>query len=144
MKTVIYLAGAISGLSYDQATRWRQQVKECLSSEVYFVLDPMRNKEHLKSVPTITGSAGFDPLEIYTQDIEDIDKSHALLVNLAGVTGIGTPWEIGYAIAQGKEVILVADRDNSIRHHPFIQGARIKGDITLFHSLKLAINYLRG
>lgn len=45
-KPILYLAGAIKGLSYESSTNWREYVKEKLYPEI-IAISPMRCKEYL-------------------------------------------------------------------------------------------------
>jgi len=136
----VYLAGAITGLSYDQATIWRYNAAYQLNSNDIETLDPMRGKYELRGELKIKNSySGIDncnPVEILMHDIADINECSTLLVNMEGITGIGTPFELGYAYCQGKTSVLfnVPER---LKGHPFIYGNDL---VTAVEDLDEAIN----
>jgi len=118
---IVYLAGPIFGMSYVNATKWRNEASEILKDAGYSVYNPMSNKEHLKDEDFIT----TDPLKAARQIVEEdlwrVRNSDILLVNMNGDNmSIGTMFEIGYARALNKMLIIVADNDSVYATHDFI------------------------
>jgi len=118
MKT-IYLGGSIAGISYDQATIWRNRVRKLLTKDfqVFQILDPMRDKEHLSDIELLDIDHTTRPEDIFNRDMSDIDKSDIILCNLM-TKSLGSLFENGYAYAKHKPVILVIDEDYI--GHPFL------------------------
>jgi nucleoside 2-deoxyribosyltransferase len=122
MKHYIYLAGPITGLTYEGATDWRNQVSERLNSYKIECLSPMRGKEYLQGKGALT-SGTYDGLlttakGIMRRDHFDCTRATALLVNLLGTkkVSIGTVMEIAWAYDKRIPVIAVMEPDN-LHHH---------------------------
>ena len=90
MKHVVYLAGPITGLSYQGCTDWRKFAKEQLDCDTIQAVSPMRAKEYLQRVPVISGhgreyeSMGVysTPRAVMTRDRFDATRCSVLLANL--------------------------------------------------------------
>ena len=126
-KQTIYLAGRITGLSYEEATLWRKEVAFVLKDK-YRILDPMRDKEELIGVKDIgvnIEGVGLSNKEIFNRDVSDINKSDIILVNLLTGHTFGTAWEIGYTWGTNtyknnpKKIYIVAD--SRLAQHPFVE-----------------------
>ncbi len=124
----VYLAGGISGLSYEECVAWRQYAADHLSWYGIEALSPMRNKESLKD----KGSVIFHdyPKEILsnqraimTRDRNDVINCDALLVNLLGskTVSIGTMMELGLADLLRKPVIAVIEATGNPHDHPMVR-----------------------
>lgn len=129
----VYLAGAISGLTYSDSEDWRDEAKVLLENQGLTGYSPLRKKEFLKDVvgkftadDKIEGSYNVHPLStskgIVTRDNFDVTGSDALLVNLLGAerVSIGTVMEIAWAWDKRIPIILVCDEENIHWKHPFI------------------------
>lgn len=88
----IYLCGGIAGLSDAEAKGWREKAKLQLSE--FQIFDPMRRDYRGKEDQNVN--------EIVGQDMDEIKRSDALLVNAARPSW-GTAMEIAYAKMWGKE-----------------------------------------
>jgi len=128
MKTfLIYLAGPIAELDYDDATSWRQQVIDSLDPAIKG-LSPLRGKEYLKDKGTLVGTFDEWPLStqrgIYARDKFDCLRSDLLFVNLLGTkkVSIGTVMEISWAAQNNTPIILMREEGN-IHEHPMINEA---------------------
>jgi nucleoside 2-deoxyribosyltransferase len=118
-KKCCYLAGNIASLHYDDATNWRKELTAKLELAGYTVLDPMRDKEHLAN--TVVGfthnSDNCTANAIFTRDVGDIDKCDIVFCYLTQHS-IGTCWELGYAYANNKYIIVVTTEE--FVEHPFL------------------------
>jgi nucleoside 2-deoxyribosyltransferase len=119
MKTV-YLAGPITGLTYEGATDWRDYAKKKLAQFNILGVSPMRGKEFLRglsSMPSGDQAKGTDrhglslPHGFVARDRLDVRRADAVLMNLLGAerVSIGTMVEIGWADAFLKPVVLVME-----------------------------------
>lgn len=128
----LYLAGPITGLSYDDAAGgWRQVAADLLARQSPHILpySPMRAKEFLKNnqvMPHVGDEldalpALARPEGIITRDFNDVSTADAILANLHGAKriSIGTVWEIGAAYALRKPVVLVCEPGN-VHEHAFV------------------------
>jgi nucleoside 2-deoxyribosyltransferase len=128
----IYLAGAITGESFGNATDWREYVRTKLSPGIVG-LSPLRAKAYLKSETEIgdcydSQNGVATPLStsrgIMTRDFFDCQKCDVILANLLGTekVSIGTVMEIAWSFAFKKPLILVLE-DNNIHEHAMIREA---------------------
>lgn len=123
-KFLVYLAGPITGLTYDGCTEWRDTVKDKVSTSI-LTMSPMRGKQHLKE-KTKDGFIGdhYDDMVlatvkgINTRDYNDVKRSDAILVNLLGAekVSIGTVMEIAWARAFSIPVVCVMEEGNVHQH----------------------------
>lgn len=119
----VYLAGPISGVSYDGCTDWRNRVGEALYAQGVEVLTPMRGKEFLKGNPSIQSTAEWSQAiasnkGIMRRDHFDATRATCLFVNLLGAkkVSIGTVMELAWAYHKHIPTIVVMEKDNLHRH----------------------------
>ncbi len=127
MKT-IYLAGPIRGVTFRQASEWRERFrKECpefeyldpLTFNSFSDLDkPMFTFHH----PTTVEREARGRTEVVLRDVWCVRQADIVFVNFLGseIISIGTVFEIGAAHALGKLVVVAMDPE-SIHRHPFIE-----------------------
>jgi nucleoside 2-deoxyribosyltransferase len=130
-KFKVYLAGPISGLTFEQAVDWRegvQKIFETISPEIQ-AFSPLRKKNFLKDKGVLTQSYDCHPLAtdrgINTRDHYDCSTSDLILCNLLGATtvSIGTVMEIAWAFAYRKPLIVAMEDENNLHEHPMIREA---------------------
>ena len=135
-KPLVYLAGGIAGLAYDDATDWRIQAKARLAERGIEVLNPMRAKQvldgqnggiistnhndyaHLGSFFTSKG--------IMARDSTDVRRCDAMLVNLLGAekVSMGTVMELGWGFILPKPAVVAIEAwGNPHDNHPMIHEA---------------------
>jgi nucleoside 2-deoxyribosyltransferase len=123
----IYLAGPISGLTFEEAVGWRNEIAPIVRELGYDVFDPLKGKEFLKGVGEIS-PATSQHLSVLSQhpnivaiDLFRVRQSDILLINFHGCrrVSIGTCVEVTVAHEMGKLVILIMDESN-VHNHPFI------------------------
>ena len=132
-KPLVYLAGAIAGREFDDATDWRHLAKYQLEKRGIETLNPMRAKEALGEQNNGRISQDFRDYEkngaffrsrgIMTRDFNDVKRCDVLLVNLRGLTkpSLGTVMELGWAYAMQKPaVVAIEERGNPHDNHPMI------------------------
>ena len=142
---LVYLAGPIRGLTYDQSCDWREYTIKKLPEYVK-ALSPMRGKEFLKDVGKITG-AYANPLStesgITCRDRFDVKRSDVVLMNLLGATqiSIGSMIEVGWADAYRKPLIIAMEKDN-IHSHPIVNGVAGFVVPNLDEAISVVINVL--
>lgn len=135
MKPLVYLAGPIAGLAYDDATNWRFQARYALGERGIETLDPMRAKQALASRGGVISTsfrdyekqgAFFTSRGIMTRDFNDVRRSDAGIVNLLGTTKVsaGTVMELGWYFALQKPVVVAIEASgNPHDNHPMISEA---------------------
>lgn len=123
-----YLAGPISGCSFEGATDWRDKIIQLLPDEIVG-LSPMRGKHYLQEVKKIGDSYEDIALSsargIFTRDFNDCRRSDVLIVYLLGAekVSIGTVMEIAWAKAFNVPVIAVMENDGNLHDHAMIREA---------------------
>jgi len=130
-KTVVYLAGKMSGLTREEMTEWRIEAEDQLNNAGMSVLDPTR------TILCTNPSAR----EIVVNNKFQINHSNIVLAEIA-FTGIslGTMSEIVYAGTKGKPVISWGK--NEVHKYPWISEHTVKHFITLGEALEYIVeNY---
>jgi nucleoside 2-deoxyribosyltransferase len=128
MRTV-YLAGPITGCTYNGCTSWRKYAVEKLAAVGIKGLDPMRAKDYLLEQTSVADSYDDTVLScsrgIMTRDHWDCTRCDILLVNLRGASrvSIGTCMEIAWAWDHNKPVILVMEKEGNVHEHSMIREA---------------------
>lgn len=128
----VYLAGPISGLTYDQGQDWRVQAIDGLKKRGLTGYSPLRAKEYLKTQGVLEQSYLLrdQPVSclstdrgITTRDHWDVKTSDAVLFNLLGATrvSIGTCIEFGWASAYHKLIVLVMEANGNLHDYPMIR-----------------------
>ena len=102
----VYLAGQITGLSYDEASAWRNEATDYLTAMGFSVFNPLRDRD-MAAPPSYVVP--------FKRDVEDIKQADYVLAYQ--LESVGTLIELGMAYAQGKYIVLVAPST-----HPFLQG----------------------
>lgn len=130
----VYLAGPITGLTYDQTIDWRGQVATMLWPRIVAV-SPMRGKAYLRDLAVIRdatdraiggtskdlydmGNVMSSPLGITGRDRNDVMNADAVLMNLLGSkkVSIGTMIEAGWSDAFRKPLVVVREKENIHAH----------------------------
>lgn len=144
----VYLAGPITGLTFDGASDWRDKAKHKLDLLGIDAFSPMRAKSYLRGVGTLAAAGqnyqGLSPLSenkgITTRDRMDCMGRDLIIANFAGCerVSVGTCIEFGWADAARKPVILVMEDEGNCHEHGMIleiAGYRVK---TLDEAIELA------
>lgn len=125
----VYLAGPITGLTYDGAQDWREDVAIELDCAGIVAYSPLRAKKHLRVLGELDNAGtkdsaylGMNPLSepqgITTRDRFDCTGRDMVLVNFLGAdrVSIGTCIELGWADAARVPVVVAMEEDNVHRH----------------------------
>jgi|LSQX01.3.fsa_nt_gb nucleoside 2-deoxyribosyltransferase len=96
---IIYLSGPIDYVSLEEASGWRRKATELLEDMGIVALNPVLGKD------------GMTPHEIVRADLDMIERSSALLVNMTreDVPHVGTSMEIMYAVERDIPVVIWGD-----------------------------------
>jgi len=133
MNRSIYLAGPITGLSYEDARyTWRHEFAELLKTRGATIdcFSPMRQKDFLagqqcagdaKSLNGY-GNALARPSGILTRDFNDVRSRDAIVACFLGAkrVSIGTVWEIGVAYSHKKPLVVVMEPSGNPHDHLFV------------------------
>jgi hypothetical protein len=130
---IVYLAGPITGCNYEGCTDWRESVSKELSRFAIKGVSPMRGKEYLKSIGTISGTgeeyAHLGPISlprgVMTRDRWDATRCNVLLVNLLGAerVSIGTVMEIAWADLARIPIVCCIEESGNPHEHMMISEA---------------------
>jgi nucleoside 2-deoxyribosyltransferase len=129
----VYLAGPITGLSYGECTDWREKAVARLAEEGIKGLSPMRAKEYLSHLTTISGHGReyshlgvfATPRGVMTRDRFDCTRCDVLLVNLLGakIVSIGTVMEIAWADAKRIPIVVAIEKEGNPHEHMMVNEA---------------------
>lgn len=123
----VYLAGPITGLSYEEATRWRTDIADLFAQDIV-ALDPMRLKSYLAGEQSIGMSYEKSMLSncksVLARDRNDVRRCDAVVAYFpkGARPSAGTLVELGWADAWRKPIVLLVDADDPIRKHPLVGG----------------------
>lgn len=127
MKThSIYLAGPISGCSYDTTVGWRDHITTHIDPRIQ-CFSPMRFKSYLKDEKAIADSyettAFSSQRGLFARDRYDVEQCDLLFVNLleAKIASIGTVAEIAWGHILHKPIVLIMEASGNIHDHAFIR-----------------------
>ncbi len=124
-ESLLYLAGPITGVSFDGCTDWREYVSGRLPAHIKGV-SPMRGKKYLSKEKEVKDAYEDQPLSsskgITCRDRFDTGRCDMLFVNFLGATkaSIGTVMEIAWADMLRKPIVVVMEKDN-IHSHSMIR-----------------------
>lgn len=128
-KPSVYLAGPITGLSYDGATDWRDQAIQIFAGAGIDAYSPLRSKNYLLEETSVADC--YDDIVmssqrgIYARDYYDCRTKDAIFVNLLNAerVSIGTVMEIAWATAYEKPIVLVMEKEGNIHEHAMLREA---------------------
>jgi nucleoside 2-deoxyribosyltransferase len=121
----VYLAGPITGISWGEATNWRDGVKAELAKHGLRGFSPLRGKEYLSNEKEIDPWYNDKPMSapkgLVTRDRFDVRTSDVIIANFLGAerVSIGTCMEVAWADVYNTPVIAVMEPDN-VHVHAFI------------------------
>lgn len=129
MRPSVYLAGPITGLTYDDGQDWREYAKDVLDWAGIDAFSPLRAKAHLRSLGVLDNAGTPDskylglnalsePQGITTRDRFDCIGRDLVLVNFIGAerVSVGTCIELGWADAARVPLVVAMEEDNVHRH----------------------------
>lgn len=131
----VYLAGAISGLTYGEGQSWRDHACNLLVERGLLGYSPLRAKDYLRSVGTIEQSYQIQAQPcgclssdrgIMTRDRYDVMTADAVLIYLLGTgsrVSVGTCIEFGWADAFRKPIVVVMEPEGNVHDHPMVREA---------------------
>lgn len=125
---MVYLAGPITGLSYDGATDWRNTIADKMLKHHSIVgLSPMRNKDYLLEVTSLGDTYDEKIMSsqrgITARDRFDCTRADAVLFNLLGAeqVSIGTVMEVAWADAHRIPAVLVMEKEGNPHEHAMLR-----------------------
>lgn len=131
--SLVYLAGPISGLSYGSCTDWREFAKADLAAKGITGLSPMRAKDYLKGLETISGTGEEYahmgtlslPKGVMTRDHFDATRCDVLLANFLGAksVSIGTVMEVAWAYTHFIPIVVAIEPSGNPHEHMMMNMA---------------------
>lgn len=124
--STVYLAGPITGLTYNGTTEWRDYAIKELGNSGVEGISPMRGKDYLLHETSVSDQYDETILStqhaITTRDRWDCTRSDVVLVNMLGAerVSIGTVMELGWADAARNPIVLVMEEGN-IHDHSMVR-----------------------
>lgn len=125
----VYLAGPITGCTFDGCTEWRDVAKKVLADAGIQAFSPMRAKHYLKEHGVLTGSypdAGLfsSQKNIMTRDFYDCTTADVVLAYLLGAPkpSVGTVMEMAWTYDRHIPLVVVAE-DGNCHEHPMVNEA---------------------
>lgn len=118
VKTIVFLCGPITDMSYPGAADWREYAAARLP-EPLVPLSALRGKPHLVGEERILQTYPDHPLTtdkgITARDFNDVRRAAVLLVNLLGAKTVsrGTLFELAWAYAARTPVVLVMEEQGN-------------------------------
>jgi nucleoside 2-deoxyribosyltransferase len=122
-KMIIYTAGPITGMSWEQATVWRKQLVYALPNVE--VISPLRGKLYLMDEKEIKAeydtnlscARGFT-----TRDRWDVTRADIVVANFLNTSrvSIGTVMELAWADLLRKPIVVILDEYNP-NNHPMVR-----------------------
>jgi len=134
---VVYLAGGITGLTYDEAFVWRQKVTSKLEADGIKCYNPIQ-ADDIKSYNDGDDKFTSGDMICYLRDRFMVVKSDIILINyntFKDQISVGTLVEKGWSDFD-KLIIIVSDEPIT---HPFITGNTI-----LVKTMEEAVELIRG
>lgn len=132
MSKTVYLAGPISGLTYNDSEDWRYAAECLLEPYGITALSPLRHKQFLREHGQLSATAEdyahhsplSTPRGIMTRDRFDATRCDVLLVNFLGATrvSVGTVMEIAWADLKRTPIVCIMEAGN-IHEHCMISEA---------------------
>jgi nucleoside 2-deoxyribosyltransferase len=124
----LYLAGPITGKSWEEATEWRNWITQEIQPLGIQVYSPLRFKNYLSHLDKLDDSYEQFTLStgkgITTRDRWDATRCDVLLVNFLNTerVSIGTVMEIAWADSKRIPIIVVMEPDNVHMHAMILES----------------------
>lgn len=152
----VYLAGPITGHTFDDAADWREQCKTELAKFGIHGLSPLRAKEYLREIGVISGTGEEYahlgsmslPRGVTTRDRYDATRCDCLMVNLIGAerVSIGTVMEIAWADLARLPIVVAMEASGNPHEHMMLAeatGFRVPSIEEALHVVKAIADHER-
>lgn len=148
MNGKVYLAGPITGLTFDGADDWRRGAKEFLAKHDIQGISPLRAKEYLRDVGVLKDQ--YHELNVLssgkgitTRDRWDATRCDLVLANFVGAEwpSIGTVMECAWADLHRVPLVVAADAGN-VHDHAMLREVAGFWVPTLEDALQLTVSIL--
>ncbi len=123
----VYLCGPITGLTYDQAVKYRSDVVIRFKDFNIEALSPMRGKDAYVNKTEVFKSGGYTDVmkndkAIVNRDRNDVMNCDLLFADLRGAAkaSIGSMVEYGWADAFRKPIVTLMEKEGNPHEHAFV------------------------
>jgi nucleoside 2-deoxyribosyltransferase len=133
VRPTVYLAGPITGLTYDEAVGWRAQVRHEFAQSGIECFSPLRGQRYLQTAGELSAHARdiahLDPMvegsSIFYRDRADVENCDLIFINLIGAKqpAVGTAMEAAFANILRKRSLLIMERDGNPAEHVMLTAA---------------------
>lgn len=140
----VYCCRPMAGHSYSDIAYHYNNLKDIFDDVGIEMLNPMCGKSYLKNEKEFRSTGYTQPLStnhaIFTRDRWMVKQSDVVFVNLLGCkkVSIGSMFEMAWAVADGKHIVLVIDKNDNIHEHAFV----LESAHVIYHEENEAIDYL--
>lgn len=146
MDKSVYMAGPISGCTYDESNGWREEIAAQLRRSSIKCLSPLRAKVYIREMVSGANGGAFELDQatpaidvndmdasamrvmsnsrgITTRDRMDCTNCSVLLVNFLGATrpSLGTAMEIAWADTHRIPIVMIIEDEGNIHDHAMIR-----------------------
>lgn len=129
MDFLVYLAGPVYRMSWEEASGWRRYATELLEPHNIHCLSPLRGKPYLVGMENLTDARQDEirplstPKGIVSRDFNDVIRADVVLANFLGAKApsIGTCMELGAAHVLQKPIVTVVEQETDHFHSMLIQ-----------------------
>jgi phage FluMu gp28-like protein len=127
----IYIGGRISGMSYEDCSRYFNDTKETLQNMGYFVYSPMTAKASLRNETVLRATDYKSPVStnhaIVERDRWCVEQADVFYLNLMATqedrfVSIGGMMELAWAHQLGRHTV-IALPENNVHRHAFVLEA---------------------
>jgi len=124
----VYLAGPITGCTYDECTDWRKDFADSMPESIDSY-SPMRFKKHLDTGTPIEDNYPQHVMcsqrGIMARDYFDCTRANLVVVNLLGATriSIGTVMEMAWAFTHKIPTVVIMEKEGNVHEHSMLREA---------------------
>jgi nucleoside 2-deoxyribosyltransferase len=128
----VYLAGRMTGKTVEEAMKWRREIVQHFGEDHYvhihnpcYMLEEAMKKGEILDEKGPEGHHYFNGAASYQRDIWMLDRCDVVVANLKkdDWQSLGTVFELGYAKAMNKLIIVIAEPEDFASRHIFIRSA---------------------
>lgn len=143
-RKAIFLAGPLTGISYNDALEWRKYVERRLPPDI-IAFSALRGKEYVTKESALKDAYPdhllSTPQGTIARDRFDVSRCDALFVNFlkANRVSIGTIMEMAWADARRIPIILAME-DGNVHDHAFVRQVAAFITDDLDEAIRTAVN----
>lgn len=125
----IYLAGPIAGITFDDATEWRDSVSKLLNTSTTKCFSPLRGKEYLKGSGVLSNGTYDGTMTsqkgIMGRDYFDCTTATLVIFNLLDTkrVSIGTMMELAWCYQKQIPTIVIMEEQGNLHDHVMVREA---------------------